>query len=89
MNEQEVLDLLEKAFEVGLMISLPIMISTLVVGVLISVIQSITSIQEQTMIFVPKIVTVFFALLVFFSWMMSKILTFTIELFTNIPDLVR
>lgn len=89
MNEQEVLDLLEKAFEVGLLISLPVMISTLVVGVIVSVIQSITSIQEQTMVFVPKIVTVFFALLVFFSWMMTKILTFTSELFTDIPSLVR
>jgi flagellar biosynthesis protein FliQ len=75
--------------KIGLMLSLPIMIATLVVGIFVSIVQSITSIQEQTMVFVPKIIVVFVALLVCFSWMMNTVINYTQQLLGSIPDLIR
>ncbi len=89
MNPDDVIELIQEAFKIGLILSLPIMLATLVVGVIISVIQSITSIQEQTMVFVPKILAVFAALLICFSWMMNTVINFTVELITRIPDIIR
>ena len=89
MNPDDVIELIQEAFKIGLIISLPIMLATLVFGVIISVIQSITSIQEQTMVFVPKILAVFAALLICFSWMMNTVINFTVELITRIPDIIR
>ena len=84
-----VLDLLQEAFKISLMLALPVMLSTLVVGVIVSVIQSITSIQEQTMVFVPKMIAVFIAMLVCFSWMLNTVLSFTRELFMSIPGILK
>lgn len=89
MNPDDVIELIQEAFKIGLILSLPIMLATLVVGVIISVIQSITSIQEQTMVFVPKILAVFGALLICFSWMMNTVINYTVELIARIPDLIR
>ena len=89
MNPEIIIDLVQQAFKIGLMLSLPIMIATLVVGVAISIVQSITSVQEQTMVFVPKMIAVLIAILVCFSWMVTTILDYTRELFQRIPDLLR
>lgn len=89
MDPQIVLDIMREGFKVGLMCSLPIMIVALVVGVAVSIVQAITSVQEQTLVFVPKIVAVVIAAIVFFSWMAGKIMVFTVELFQSIPELIR
>lgn len=89
MNEQQVIDLVTDAFKIGLMLSFPIMLSTLAIGITVSVIQSVTSIQEQTMVFVPKIIAVFVAVLVFFSWMLTKVMNFTVDLFSSIPNMTQ
>ncbi len=89
MTPDQVVELITTAFRTGLILSLPIMMATLIVGILISIVQSITSIQEQTMVFVPKILAVFAALLVSFSWMMNTVISYTQELFALIPEIVR
>ena len=89
MTPQTVLDLLQEAFKIGLFLSLPIMLATLLVGVAVSIVQSITSIQEQTMVFVPKILAVLIAMLICFSWMMNTVLSYTRELFDSIPNFVK
>ena len=89
MSPQVVLDIMREGFQVGLMLALPIMLSALLVGVAVSVIQAITSVQEQTMVFVPKIIAVVVASIVFFSWMMGKVMAFTTNLLSSIPDLLR
>ena len=89
MSPDQVVELVTGGFRIGLMLALPIMLSTLTVGVIVSVIQSITSIQEQTMVFVPKMLAVFIALLVCFSWMMNTVMGFTQDLFMQIPGLIR
>lgn len=89
MSPQVVLDIMLESFKVGLFLALPIMLSALFVGLIVSVFQAVTSIQEQTLVFIPKIIAVIVASIVFFSWMMGKVMTYTIELFGTIPDLVR
>jgi len=89
MSPQIVLDIMLESFTVGLLLSLPIMLSALFVGLIVSVFQAITSVQEQTLVFIPKIIAVVVASIVFFSWMMGKVMTYTVELFGMIPDLVR
>jgi flagellar biosynthetic protein FliQ len=89
MTPELVIDLMNQAFQIALVLALPVMLSTLVVGVTISVFQSITSIQEQTMVFVPKMIAVFVAMLICFSWMLNTVINFTQDLFLQIPDIVK
>ena len=89
MSPDLVLEMMQEAFKIALSLALPIMLSTLIVGVAVSVLQSITSIQEQTMVFVPKMIAVMVAMLICFSWMVSTVLSYTRDLFINIPDLIR
>ena len=89
MTPDIVLDMMLDAFKTALLLALPVMLATLIVGVVISVFQSVTSIQEQTMVFVPKIVAVVVALLVLFSWMMNTVIHYTQTLFISIPDLLK
>lgn len=89
MSPQTVLDIMLESFKIGLFLSLPIMLSALLVGVAVSIVQAITSVQEQTMVFVPKIVAVVVASIVFFSWMMGKAMAYTIGLFSSIPELLQ
>lgn len=89
MTPEAVLDIMTEAFRISLSLSLPVMITTLVVGVAISIVQSITSIQEQTLVFVPKIIAVFIAVVVCFSWMMSTVMNFTQRLIHDIPGMLQ
>ena len=78
-----------QAIELCLMMALPMLGVGLAVGVVVSVIQAATQIQEMTLTFVPKILSMFIALLLAFPWMMDKMLNFTRELFMNIPTYLR
>jgi flagellar biosynthetic protein FliQ len=70
---------------VTLLISGPMLLFGLVVGVIISIFQAVTQIHEMTLTFVPKILAVMIALVIFFPWMMRVLLNFTEKLFVNIP----
>ena len=89
MNTQTVIDIMQESFKISLFLAMPSLLAALVVGVLISIIQSVTSIQEQTLVFVPKMLAVMLSLIIFFSWMLSMALHFTEGLFRGIPDFVR
>ncbi len=89
MDQQFVIHLGREVFFTAVMIAAPMLIAGLIVGVTISVIQTATSIQEQTLTFIPKIVAVVVSLILFFPWMMNTILAFTTELITNIPNYIR
>lgn len=80
MNSLEVLDLVRDALYVLLKISTPIMMVALVVGLLIALFQALTQIQEMTLTFVPKIIAIFIALIVFLPFMMETMLNFTEEI---------
>jgi len=67
---------------------MPPLILGLVVGVLVSLFQAITSIQEATLAFVPKILAVFLALMIFGNWMLTNLIEFVQNLFYDIPQLL-
>jgi flagellar biosynthetic protein FliQ len=89
MNAETVIGIARQAIQVTLLVSLPILGIGLVVGVLISLVQAATQIQEMTLTFVPKIVSIFVGLLLLLPWIMNHLVTFTTEIFQNIPNYVR
>ena len=74
----------QKAMLVTLLVSAPMLIAGMVVGLLISVFQSVTQVQEITLTFVPKILAVLLAFVIFMPFMMSTVLQFVQELFTGL-----
>lgn len=84
MSPETVVHLGRKAVETVLLAASPMLITALVVGVLISLFQTVTQIQEQTMTFIPKIVAVFLAVLIFGPWIMNLLITFTTAIILDI-----
>lgn len=82
------LALAEKGIYTILLVTGPLLILALAVGLLVSIFQATTQIQEQTLAFIPKIVAVFVGLVLFGPWMLSKIIEFTVELFQNLNQFV-
>ena len=64
-------------------VSLPVLLVSLVVGLIISIFQTVTSIQEQTLTFVPKIIAIFLALIFFGQWMMNSMVEYMVELWSS------
>lgn len=89
MTPEFIIGFARQAIELTLMISLPMLGIGLIVGLTVSIFQAATQIQEMTLTFIPKIVSIFMALLFAFPWIMDKILTYTRELFLNIPNYIR
>lgn len=83
MTIDVVMDIASKALYLILKISLPVLLISLIVGLVISIFQTVTSIQEQTLTFVPKIVCVFLSLIFLGNWMLTEIVNFIIELWSD------
>lgn len=83
MNEIIVIDIAKQAIFLVLKVAAPALIASLVVGLIVSILQTVTSIQEQTLTFVPKLVAIFVVLMLFGNWMLTSVKEFTIELFSN------
>lgn len=83
-----VISIAEKAVMLVLIIGGPILAIALVVGLIVSIFQATTQIQEQTLAFIPKIVAVLLSLVIFGPWMLSRILTFTQDIFSNLNGFV-
>ena len=81
MNEEAVLEIGRNGIWVVLQLSAPIMAAGLLIGLLIALFQALTTIQEMTLTFVPKIVVIFFSILVFLPFMMTTLIEFSQELF--------
>ncbi|MBU1042680.1 MAG: flagellar biosynthesis protein FliQ [Proteobacteria bacterium] len=89
MTPEFVVGFAREAMEMTLVICLPMMGVGLAVGVLISVFQAATQIQDATLSLVPKLVAMFIALILAFPWIMDKMMTYTTKLFTNLPEYIR
>lgn len=89
MTPEMVTEIGRQAIETTLLVSAPMLGLSLVVGLLVSIFQAMTQINEATLSFVPKVVAVFGALLLFLPWMMGVLITFMTQLMTNIPLYVR
>lgn len=88
MTPEAVLDIGMQGLIVGAKLAAPLLITALVVGFAISLLQSITQVQEVTLSFVPKLIGVGIALLVCGNWMIAEIIAFTNEMFARIPALL-
>ncbi len=77
MTPEAVIHIGRKAVETVLLTSAPMLLSAMVIGLLISIFQAATQINEQTMTFIPKIVVVFLSLLIFGPWIIETLITFT------------
>ena len=72
-----------------LLVASPLLLSALVVGLVVAILQATTSIQEQTLTFVPKIFAILLMLAFLGGWMFSSLREYTLELFQRIPDMAR
>ena len=89
MTPDFVIGFARQSIELALYIALPMLGVGLTVGVVVSIIQAATQIQEMTLTFIPKVLSIFFALLLAFPWIMDKMISFTHNLFINIPNYIR
>jgi flagellar biosynthetic protein FliQ len=83
MTVDAVSDIASQALFLIIKVSLPVLLVSLIVGLVVSIFQTVTSIQEQTLTFVPKIISVFLALIVFGQWMMNSVVEFMTELWSS------
>lgn len=89
MTEQTVIDIAGKAIFVAMEIAAPALISTLVVGLVVSIIQAATQINEQTLTFIPKIIVLSIALAIAGPWIIQTMMDFTIGIMNSIPEVTR
>ena len=89
MSLGEVTALLRQGVLEVLLIASPLLLSALVVGLVVAILQATTSIQEQTLTFVPKIFAILLMLAFLGGWMFSNMRDYTMELFRRIPDMAR
>ncbi len=89
MIEGQVLDIMRDSFYNIIICSAPPLLISLVVGLIVSIFQTVTSIQEQTLTFVPKMLSIFIALLIFGSFMLNTIVNYMTDLWTNFSVYIR
>ena len=83
MTIDNVIQIASRALYLIIKVSLPVLLVSLIVGLIISIFQTVTSIQEQTLTFVPKIICVFVALILLGNWMLTEMVDFMVELWNN------
>jgi flagellar biosynthesis protein FliQ len=88
MSQDQVISLCVSAMELALKIATPLLLVGLIVGLLVSIFQAVTQIQEQTLSFIPKIAGMAVVLVVAGPWMLGQLLSWTEELYGQIPKLV-
>jgi flagellar biosynthesis protein FliQ len=88
MNDGDVMGVASRAIWVAVQVSGPILIVGLVVGLVVSIFQAVTQIQEQTLVFIPKIIAIIAVIAICGPWMLSLMVGYTEELFREIPTLV-
>ncbi len=84
LSTEFVLSLAERAIWTIILVSGPLLILALVVGLLVSILQATTQIQEQTLAFIPKIVAVLIGMVFFGPWMLKRMVEFTVDLYQNL-----
>jgi flagellar biosynthesis protein FliQ len=88
MSQDQVISICVSAMEVAMKIALPILMVGLILGLMVSIFQAVTQIQEQTLSFIPKILGLGVVLVILGPWMLGVIMTWTEELYGQIPALV-
>lgn len=83
MNEQIIIDIAKQAIYLVLETAAPMLLASLVIGLIVSILQTVTSIQEQTLTFVPKLVAVFLIIMLFGGWILTSLKEYMVALFSN------
>ena len=88
MGNDFISDISREGIKIAVMLSSPMLIGALVIGIVVSLFQAVTQINEQTLSFIPKILVIVGALVIFAPWMSDTLVTFTRDLIINIPNYV-
>ncbi|HSN46078.1 MAG TPA: flagellar biosynthesis protein FliQ [Casimicrobiaceae bacterium] len=88
MTSQSVLTLAQQALEVTVLISAPLLLTALAVGLLVSIFQAATQINEMTLSFIPKLLAMFGALVLGGPWMLETLVDYIQRLYTSIPQMI-
>ncbi len=89
MSQDMILKLAKDTLQITLMVSGPMLIIALAVGILVSIVQVVTSIQDMTLSFVPRVIAVFLTFLFVFPWILSTMLAFTAQLYGHLERFAR
>lgn len=89
MNQAVLIDLARQTVTLIILLSTPLLAVTLIIGLIVSIVQAVTQIQEPTLSFVPKMLGVFIALALFGPWMLNTMLIFTANLLASLPRFIR
>jgi len=89
MTPEFITGFLSEGIKTAILLAAPMLLAGLVVGLIVSIFQAATQINEMTMTFIPKILAVGLALLIFFPWMLQTMIDFVQNLFINIPNYIR
>jgi flagellar biosynthetic protein FliQ len=89
MNQESAVEMLRSLITVSLLVITPIIAAAIIVGVIISLLQAITSIQEPTLSFAPKLLAVGAVIIVGAPWMVRQLMQFTIFFLNKIPEMTR
>lgn len=89
MTNESVIDLSQQAIRITLLLSGPMMLGALFVGLIISLFQALTQINEQTLATIPKIVVIFVLMIISGPWLLDTMTNFTEDLITSIPSFVQ
>ncbi|MFO7445027.1 MAG: flagellar biosynthesis protein FliQ [Ignavibacteriaceae bacterium] len=89
MTEELIIEVIKEAFYTSFIILLPVLGTSLVVGIIISIFQAATSIQEMTLTFVPKILITALVIIFMLPWMMDKMVSVTLKLFNMFSTVVK
>lgn len=89
MTPETIVTIGQQAVQMTILVSAPLMLAALIVGLLVSIFQAATSINEMTLTFVPKIIVLFVVLILAGPWMIETMTSYMRELFGSIPQLIR
>jgi flagellar biosynthetic protein FliQ len=89
MTEDIVISLGRDAIWTTVLLAAPLLVSALIVGLVVSIIQAVTQINESTLTFIPKMLTIVVVMIILAPWMTQMLTSYTTELFTSLPNYVR
>ncbi len=89
MSTGEVVSITVEAVWLIIKCSAPMLLTSLIIGLIVSIFQTVTSIQEQTLTFVPKLLTIFLVLIITGDWMMNNILNFIVDIYSRFGEYIR
>ncbi len=89
MTQTFIIDFAMESMKTALLVSAPMLGFGLVTGLAVSIFQAVTSIQELTLTFIPKILAVFLAMVLFFPWLLQIMLNFTSKILMNFPEYIQ